>query len=97
MSSRPSNRPTITETWPKHRGSLTMSLNPSDKIYFRLVNERCNPEIVGAGNAGKYCTTIIGHKEIEGIQKIKEFRGLEEYQGLSVEIFPQDEVLYMPD
>jgi hypothetical protein len=28
----------------------------------------------------------------EGIQKIKEFRSLEEYQGLSVEISPQDEV-----
>lgn len=69
-----------------------MKLEPSDRIYFRPVNERCNPGIVGAGNAGKYCTVIVGHKEIDGIQKIREYRGLEEYQGLSIEIFPQDDV-----
>jgi hypothetical protein len=30
---------------------------------------------VEAGNAAKHCTVIIGHKEIEGIQKTKEIQG----------------------
>ena len=47
---------------------------------------------MGAGNVGKFCTVIIGHKEIEGVQKVKEFRDLEEYTGFSVEIRPEDEV-----
>jgi hypothetical protein len=29
--------------------------------------------------------------------KVKEFWGLEEYEGFIVNIFPEDEVLYMPD
>lgn len=91
MSSRPSNRPSITEPWPRHQ-RLTMHLEPSDRIFFRSVNKRGIPEGVGAGNAGKHCTVILGHKEIEGIQKVKEFRDLEEYTGLSVEIFPEDEL-----
>lgn len=40
---------------------------------------------------------IIEHKEIEGINKVKEFRDLEEYQVLSIEISPEDELLYLFD
>jgi len=31
---------------------------------------------VGGANAGKMCTAIIGHKEIEGIRKVKELRAI---------------------
>ncbi len=41
-------------------------------------------------NAGMTCTVIIGHKEIEGLQKVRSFRDLEEFSGSSVEIFPED-------
>ena len=44
----------------------------------------------GTGNAGRPCTVIIGHKEIEGIQKSRCFRDLEEFSGSSVEILPED-------
>jgi len=57
-----------------------------------MVNERCNPEIVGSGNAGKHCTVIIGHKEVEGVHKVKEMRGVEEFSGVSVRISKQDDV-----
>ena len=92
MSTRPSSRPGITEQWPKHRGNIVMSLDPLDKVYFRMVNERCNPEIVGSGNAGKHCTVIIGHKEVDGVQKVKEMRGVEEFSGVSVRISKHDDV-----
>lgn len=92
MSERPSNRPSKSEPWPKQHGRLTIHLKPSDRIFFRPVNEKCFPAGVGTGNAGKWCTVIIGHKEIEGIQKVKEFRDLEEYHGATVEIFLEDEV-----
>jgi hypothetical protein len=90
MSSRPSSRPSITEPWPRYR-RLTMHLS-SDRIFFRSVNSRGIPEGVGAGNAGKHCTVILGHKKIKGIQKVKEFRDLQVYTGLSIELFPEDEV-----
>lgn len=45
---------------------------------------------MGAGNAGKPCTVIIGHKEIEGLQQVQSFRDLEEFSGSSVEILPYD-------
>ena len=47
---------------------------------------------MGSGNAGKYCIVILEPRQIEDIQRVKEFRDLEEYQGLSVEISPEDEV-----
>jgi len=34
--------------------------------------------------------SLIGHKEIEGLQKVRSFRDLEEFSGSSVEIFPED-------
>ncbi|MGB9133379.1 MAG: hypothetical protein ACP5N0_12800 [Methanosarcina sp.] len=92
MPIRPSNRPSKSESWSKQHGRLTLHLKPSDRILFRSVNEKCFPAGVGTGKAGKYCTVTIGHKKIEGIQKIKEFRDLEEYQGLILEILPEDEV-----
>jgi hypothetical protein len=67
-----------------------MQLNPSDRIFFRFVNARGIPAGVGAGNAGKACTVIIGHKEIKDIEKVRTFRDLEEFSGSSVEIFPED-------
>lgn len=67
-----------------------MYLDPSDKIFFRSVNARGIPAGVGAGNAGKPCTVIIGHKEIEDLQKVRSFRDLEEFSGSSVEISPED-------
>jgi len=33
--------------------------------------------------------SLIGHKEIEGLQKVRSFRDLEEFSGSSVEIFPE--------
>jgi hypothetical protein len=90
MSERPSNRPGKAEQWPKQYRKLTMQLEPSDQIYFRSVNARGIPAGVGAGNAGKPCTVIIGHKEIEGLQKVRSFRDLEEFSGSSVEILPDD-------
>ena len=68
-----------------------MYLQPSDRIFFRSVNFRGIPEVIGVGNGGKHCTVIIEHKEIKGIKKVRELRVLKEYQGLSVEILPQDE------
>jgi len=38
---------------------------------------------------------VIEHKEIEGIKKVKGFRGLEEYQGLSRS--PKDGVIHLFD
>ena len=67
----------------------------NNKVYFRMVNERCNPEIVGSGNAGKHCTVIIGHKEVERVHKVKEMRGVEEFSGVSVRISKQDDGLYL--
>ncbi len=90
MNERPANRPGKAEPWPKQYRKLTMQLQPSDKIFFRSVNARGIPAGVGAGNAGKPCTVIIGHKEIEGLQKVRSFRDLEEFSGSSVEISPED-------
>ncbi len=90
MTERPSNRPGKAEPWPARQRKLTMQLQPSDKIFFRSVNARGIPAGVGAGNAGKACTVIIGHKEIEGLQKVRSFRDLEEFAGSSVEICPED-------
>lgn len=42
------------------------------------------------GNAGRLCTVIIGHKEVEGLQCVRSFRDLEEFSGSSVEILPYD-------
>jgi hypothetical protein len=70
--------------WPKQRNKLTIHLNPTDIIFFRCIDRNGYPAGVGTGNAGKYCTVIIGHKEIEGIQKVREFRGVEEFTGLSI-------------
>lgn len=84
MSERPSNRPEKAELWPKQYRKLTMQMEPKDKIFFRSVNARGSPAGVGAGNAGRPCTVIIGHKEIEGLQKVQSFRDLEEFSGSSV-------------
>jgi len=92
MTERPSNRPGKAEPWPKQYRKLTMHLNPSDKIFFRSVNARGIPAGVGAVNAGKACTVIIGHKHIEGLEKVRSFRDLEEFSGSSVEICPEDQV-----
>jgi hypothetical protein len=46
------------------------------------------------GNAEKY-RMAREHKEIEGIKKVKGFRGLEEYQGLSRS--PKDGVIHLFD
>lgn len=90
MSKNPSNRPGKAEPWPKQYRKLTMHLQPSDKIFFRSVNARGVPAGVGAVNAGKPCTVIIGHKEIEGLRVVRSFRDLEEFSGSSVEICPED-------
>jgi len=92
MTERPSNRPSKSEQWPKKYRKLTMQLEPSDRIFFRSVNARGIPAGVGAGNAGKACTVIIGQKEIEGLEKVRSFRDLEEFAGSSVDIFPEDMV-----
>jgi hypothetical protein len=90
MSERPSNRPGKVEPWPKQYRKLTMHLDHSDKIFFRSVNARGIPAGVGAGNAGRSCTVIMGHKEIECLQKVRSFRDLEEFAGDSVDILPED-------
>ncbi len=92
MTERPSNRPSKSEPWPKQYRKLTMQLEPSDRIFFRSVNARGIPAGVGAGNAGKACTVIIRQKEIEGLEKVRSFRDLEEFAGSSVDIFPEDMV-----
>jgi hypothetical protein len=81
------------EQWPANRGRLKMYLEPTDRIYFRKVTDNGTPESVGGGNAGKSCIAIMGIKEIEGLQKIGEFRGREEHQGLSVDIL-NDDILF---
>ena len=90
MTERPSNRPGKAEPWPKQYRKMTMQLNPSDRIFFRSVNTRGIPAGVGAVNAGKGCIVILGHKEIEDLEKVRSFRDLEEFAGSSVEIFPED-------
>lgn len=90
MTERPSNRPGKAEPWPKQYRKLSMQLNHSDRIFFRSVNARGIPAGVGAGNAGKACTVIIGHKEISDIEKVRSFRDLEEFTGSSVDILPGD-------
>jgi hypothetical protein len=45
---------------------------------------------VGAGNAGKACIVILGHKEIEDMENVRSFRDLEEFKGSSVDILPED-------
>lgn len=92
MTERPSNRPGKAEPWPTMHRKLTMQLNPSDRIFFRSVNARGIPAGVGAGNAGKACTVIIGHKEISDIEKVRSFRDLEEFSGSSVVMDPEDMV-----
>lgn len=91
MSNAP-NRPGKAEPWPKQYRKLTMQLTPSDRIFFRSVNARGIPAGVGAGNAGKACTVIIGHKEISDIEKVRRFRDLEEFAGSSVVLDPEDVV-----
>lgn len=91
MSNAP-NRPGKAEPWPKQYRKLTMHLQPSDRIFFRSVNARGIPAGVGAGNAGKDCIVIIGHKEIEDLEKIRTFRDLEEFAGSSVVLNPEDVV-----
>ena len=81
------------EQWPANHGRLKKYMDPADKIYFRKVTDNGIPESVGGGNMGKSCIAILGIKEIEGLQKVGEFRGREEYQGLSVEIF-QDDIVF---
>ena len=90
MTERSSNRPSKSEPWPKQYRKLTMQLEPSDRIFFRSVNARGIPAGVGAGNAGKACTVIIGQKEIEGLEKVRNFRGIEEFSVSSIETFPED-------
>jgi hypothetical protein len=90
MTEKPSNRPGKAEPWPKQYRKLTMQLKSEDKIFFRSVNARGIPSGVGAGNAGRPCTVIIGYKEIECLQKIRSFRDLEEFSGSSIEIYPDD-------
>ncbi len=90
MTDRAPNRPCKVEPWPKQYRKLTMQLDPSDRIFFRSVNARGIPAGVGAGNAGRACTVIIGHKQIEGLEKVRSFRDLEEFSGSSVEILPED-------
>jgi len=89
MSNAP-NRPGKAEPWPKQYRKLTMHLQPSDRIFFRSVNARGIPAGVGAGNAGKVCTVIIGHKEISDIEKVRIFRDLEEFAGSSMVLDPED-------
>jgi hypothetical protein len=67
-----------------------MYLEPSDKIFFRSVNSRGIPAGVGTGNAGRPCTVITEHKEIEGFQAVRSFRDLEEFSGSSAEILPEN-------
>jgi hypothetical protein len=76
--------------WAANHGRLKMYLEPSDRVYYRKINYNGNPESLGTGNEGKTCIAIIGIKEIEGEQKICEFRGREEFAGLSVEISVDD-------
>lgn len=77
--------------WPADHGRLKRYLDPTDKIYYRKITNNGVPESVGTGSAGKACTMIIGiKKDIEGLQKISEFRGREEFTGLSIEIGKDD-------
>ena len=92
MTERPSNRPGKAEPWPQIHRKITVQLQPSDRIFFRSVNARGIPAGVGAGNAGKACTVIIGHKEISDIEKVRSFRDLEEFAGSSVVLDPEDVV-----
>jgi hypothetical protein len=92
MTERPSNRPGKAEAWPTMHRKLTMQLDPLDRIFFRSVNARGYPAGVGSGNAGKSCTVIIGHKEIEDLEKVRSFRDLEEFKGSSVVLDPEDVV-----
>jgi len=92
MTERPSNRPGKAEPWPKQHRKLTMQLNPSDRIFFRSINARGIPGGTGAGNAGKSCIVIIGHKEISDLENVRTFRDLEEFKGSSVDILPDDMV-----
>jgi hypothetical protein len=78
------------ESWPTNHGKLKIYLDPSDRIIYWRVNYNGNPESVGTENAGKECIIITGIKEIEGKQKIREFRGREEVSGISVEISALD-------
>lgn len=90
MTERPSNRPGKAEPWPKQHRKLTMQLSPSDRIFFRSVNARGYPAGVGAGNVGKACMVITGHKEIEDLEKVQTFRDIEEFKGSSVVLGPED-------
>jgi hypothetical protein len=76
--------------WVANHGRLKMYLEPSDRVYYKKINYNGNPESLGTGNAGKNCIAIIGIKGIEGKQKICEFRGREEFTGLSMEISADD-------
>jgi len=92
MTERPSNRPGKSEPWPTQHRKLTIQLKPSDRVFFRSTNARGIPAGVGAGNAGKDCIIIMGHKEIEDLEKVRSFRDLEEFSGSSVDILPEDMV-----
>lgn len=90
MTERAPNRPGKAEPWPMMNRKLIIQLEPSDRIFFRSINARGIPAGVGAGNAGKACTVIIGHKEIEDLEKVRSFRDLEEFKGSSVVLDPED-------
>lgn len=45
---------------------------------------------MGAGNAGRSCMVIIGHKEVKDLQRVRSFRDLEEFSGFFVEILLYD-------
>jgi hypothetical protein len=90
MTERTANRPGKSEPWPKQYRKITMQLEPSDRIFFRSVNARGYPAGVGAENAGKACTVIIGQKEIEDLEKVRTFKDIEEFSGSSMEILPED-------
>lgn len=95
MTERPSNRPGKSEPWPTQHRKITMQLKPLDRVFFRSTNARGIPAGVGAGNAGnagKDCLIIIGHKEIVDLDKVRSFRDLEEFSGSSVDILPGDMV-----
>lgn len=92
MTERPSNRPGKAEPWPQIHRKLTLQLQHSDSIFFRSVNARGYPAGVGAGNLGKSCIVIMGHKEIEDMEKVRSFRDLEEFAGSSVVLDPEDMV-----
>lgn len=85
------------EKWPANHGRFKMYLEPSNRIYYRKINNNGNPESFGTGNAGKECIAILGVKDIEGRQNVGEFRGRNEYSGLSMDILKDDYSIFLCD